>query len=390
MDNLFTNLDSTDSYAILFITIIGFLFGLIVGLLLKGAKARAYRKQLEAEKEKSLALQTEKITLEGNLRKKEEELAQKQTELHNLVEKLEAAESEKRNALTELYEAQQTVEKLEASHHSYASTIDDLNNQIIGLNTKNEHLIEEINAQNALAAAAPVQTVADEETVNRLDAVEEQLQAVIDQNKELRALLDKIGVKSQLGNSDESEPAVEELVSKGKSVLEGKIIEKPNHVDDLTKIKGLGSFTEKKLNELGIFTYRQIADWSDDMVEYITKEIAYIPGRIAKDKWIEQATALMQNEPVTKLPKKYRDNTNLQIIEGIGPKIEALFKAEGINTWTELSASSHKRLKEILTKAGKRYQMHDPTTWAKQATLAANGKWEELEKYQDELKGGRS
>ena len=89
------------------------------------------------------------------------------------------------------------------------------------------------------------------------------------------------------------------------------------------------------------------------------------------------------------MPKKYQDPTNLKIIEGIGPKIEALFKADGITNWTELSASSIKRLKGILEKAGKRFQMHDPTTWSKQATLAANGKWDELEKYQDELDGGR-
>ena len=33
--------------------------------------------------------------------------------------------------------------------------------------------------------------------------------------------------------------------------------------------------------------------------------------------------------------------------------------------------------------------MHDPATWAKQAQLAAEGNWEELETYQDHLKGGK-
>ena len=33
--------------------------------------------------------------------------------------------------------------------------------------------------------------------------------------------------------------------------------------------------------------------------------------------------------------------------------------------------------------------MHDPATWAKQAKLAADAKWEELESLQDSLKGGK-
>jgi large subunit ribosomal protein L21 len=31
----------------------------------------------------------------------------------------------------------------------------------------------------------------------------------------------------------------------------------------------------------------------------------------------------------------------------------------------------------------------DPTTWPKQASLLADGKLDELKKYQDSLKGGR-
>ena len=83
------------------------------------------------------------------------------------------------------------------------------------------------------------------------------------------------------------------------------------------------------------------------------------------------------------------DPEDLKIIEGIGPKIEALLKADGINTWAELGASNLDRLKDILGKAGERYRLADPTTWAKQADLAANGKWKDLSEYQDYLDGGK-
>jgi len=80
---------------------------------------------------------------------------------------------------------------------------------------------------------------------------------------------------------------------------------------------------------------------------------------------------------------------DLKAIEGIGPKIAQLFNDAGIHTWQDLADAEVEKLNAILTEAGSRFQMHDPTTWPKQAALAAAGKWEELEKYQDDLKGGR-
>ncbi|RMF29062.1 MAG: DUF4332 domain-containing protein [Bacteroidetes bacterium] len=77
-------------------------------------------------------------------------------------------------------------------------------------------------------------------------------------------------------------------------------------------------------------------------------------------------------------------------IEGIGPKIEQLLKDAGIQSYAQLAAASVDKLKEILEKAGSRYQMHDPSTWPKQAQLAAEGKWKELEEYQSVLSGGRT
>lgn len=76
---------------------------------------------------------------------------------------------------------------------------------------------------------------------------------------------------------------------------------------------------------------------------------------------------------------------NLQIVEGIGPKIEGVLKLEGINTWKELSETSSTRLREILENAGSRYKMHDPSSWAEQAELAAQGDWEKLVNMQKVL-----
>lgn len=91
--------------------------------------------------------------------------------------------------------------------------------------------------------------------------------------------------------------------------------------------------------------------------------------------------------------KKLGFSTNpddLKVVEGIGPKIEGLLKEAGINNWSELGAASVDRLKEILSAAGDRYRLADPSTWAKQASLAAAGSWDELKTYQDFLSGGKN
>lgn len=80
---------------------------------------------------------------------------------------------------------------------------------------------------------------------------------------------------------------------------------------------------------------------------------------------------------------------DLKIVEGIGPKIESLLHNAGVFTFLELSQMSSKDIKNILDKAGSRFQMHDPTTWAEQAKLAYEGNWDTLKKWQSELDKGR-
>lgn len=80
---------------------------------------------------------------------------------------------------------------------------------------------------------------------------------------------------------------------------------------------------------------------------------------------------------------------DLTKIEGIGPKIAALLHGANIKTFAQLAQADVNRLKEILEEGGGQYKLADPTTWPEQAKLAAEDKWDELEKVQGELEGGR-
>lgn len=79
---------------------------------------------------------------------------------------------------------------------------------------------------------------------------------------------------------------------------------------------------------------------------------------------------------------------DLEIVEGIGPRIAAILKESGINTFAQLAAARPDELSAAMKAAGLRIPA-DPASWPEQARLAAAGEWAALQKMQDRLKGGR-
>ena len=64
--------------------------------------------------------------------------------------------------------------------------------------------------------------------------------------------------------------------------------------DDLKKINGIGPFIEQKLNNVGIYTYKQISRFTDYEIETVTQLIEFFPGRIKRDNWKQQALSLLR------------------------------------------------------------------------------------------------
>jgi predicted flap endonuclease-1-like 5' DNA nuclease len=62
----------------------------------------------------------------------------------------------------------------------------------------------------------------------------------------------------------------------------------------------------------------------------------------------------------------------------------------GIITFADLAATSAEKVSEILSTAGSNYATHNPSTWADQASLARDGKWDELKELQVRLNGGKA
>jgi predicted flap endonuclease-1-like 5' DNA nuclease len=69
--------------------------------------------------------------------------------------------------------------------------------------------------------------------------------------------------------------------------LIGKATKK--NADDLQAIKGLGPYSEEKLNALGIFTFAQLANFDKTTEDDVNEAIEHYPGRIRRDEWVKQA-----------------------------------------------------------------------------------------------------
>lgn len=66
--------------------------------------------------------------------------------------------------------------------------------------------------------------------------------------------------------------------------------------DDLTRIKGLGPKAQSVLNGIGIRRYAQLADLDPAQAAEVDARLGAFKGRIFRDRWIEQARYLEQDD----------------------------------------------------------------------------------------------
>ena len=125
----------------------------------------------------------------------------------------------------------------------------------------------------------------------------------------------------------------------------------------------------------------------EEVVEEAPVEEAVVEEAPAEEVVEEAPAEEAAPEPVAEAAPAPVDD--LKKIEGIGPKIASILNEAGITTFAALAGSEADKIREILAAAGNRYKAHDPTTWPRQAQLAADGAWDELKALQDDLKGGK-
>jgi predicted flap endonuclease-1-like 5' DNA nuclease len=163
------------------------------------------------------------------------------------------------------------------------------------------------------------------------------------------------------------------------------------HADDFTVIEGIGPATQAALVAGGITTFEQLAAADPAQLESLLQAANLPPSQ--PETWPKQASYVL-NKDVQGL-KAYQASIktqgpqvveDLQLIEGIGPKIKATLVAAGLSTFKQIAEADPAYLQEILMAAG--LKLAKPQTWPKQARFIVEGDMVGLKDYQERLKGG--
>ena len=173
------------------------------------------------------------------------------------------------------------------------------------------------------------------------------------------------------------EKAAEALKGK-KKVVEETTTEEPK-AEEETVVEKIATTIEETLEDV-VDTVKAVAHVVSEKIDEAVEQF--------NEKETEAETKEESVSETTKVAD-FTAKDDLKTVEGIGPKIEELLNSAGITTFAGLAATDADKIRGILSEAGNRYKAHDPTTWPKQSDLAANGKWDELKKWQDELDGGK-
>ncbi len=132
------------------------------------------------------------------------------------------------------------------------------------------------------------------EVKSRLQPIENEIGTLRYRNRQL-----EFQVKEAEESGAKLKVEIENLMAEQKS--KGTVSDHPfvrpvelDDKDDLTKIKGIGPFIEKRLNMIGIYTFQQLAELSPEMIDRVGAAIEFFPHRIIKDNWVSQASVLAQ------------------------------------------------------------------------------------------------
>lgn len=81
---------------------------------------------------------------------------------------------------------------------------------------------------------------------------------------------------------------------------------------------------------------------------------------------------------------------DLKEIAGINAKAEAILNGIGIFRFEQLAQTPVTTVRRVLAEHGPLLFTYDPVTWPGQAGLAADGRWDELRSWQEQMRRGNN
>ncbi len=220
--------------------------------------------------------------------------------------------------------------------------------------------------------------------------------AMVDTNSDPRPIDFIIPSNDDAGKSIEIVmTAVTEAIAEGLSERKNdKQADQEGGEDEVASADVKESAVEEAVASEPAETEEVSSEEKETKAEKPVEEVEPVAEEAAPDKEIptaEEATPAEESPAAVEeaaTPAAEPEVVDLTTIEGIGPKAaEALVKA-GVDSFQALADLTPEKISEILTEESSTLAHLDPTSWPKQAGMAAAGKWDELKEWQDNVKGG--
>lgn len=189
------------------------------------------------------------------------------------------------------------------------------------------------------------------------------------------------------------EKIVEKVVERPVDRIVEKVVDNPAHLarigaleSEVALINGLRAqiqalqASDRELNDWRI-RFAQLERTVQDRDRTIAERDAQIQ-RLIDDPAIDVAAAKEAGFVTLK------SADDLEIVEGIGPKIAEVLRQAGVTQFIQVARMSVPQIQAILDRAGVHFKLANPETWPEQADLAAHNRWRALKTLQDALIAG--
>jgi predicted flap endonuclease-1-like 5' DNA nuclease len=290
-------------------------------LILLRAENGAYKEKLELNEEALQKAQQELEQTQGRTRQLEEENSHLSADLENTKRIASNLSAENTSNIERVEELHKLVADLQFKNEELAAltprgsfksddvehlhdTFELTTNRINALEVKLSRLENENQNLRSELAGGSGQNPSAHFTNSGLMAIKVRLEQLERENLRLQKTMNNLQVVQADVSTVTPNPPVDDDVSAedraatARTAINAAIgtrikFATADEKNDLKKINGIGPFIEKKLNDIGIYTYEQISQFDAELISLITDAIQFFPGRIDRDDWVGQAKKLL-------------------------------------------------------------------------------------------------
>ncbi|KXK22162.1 MAG: 50S ribosomal protein L21 [Bacteroidetes bacterium OLB12] len=206
-----------------------------------------------------------------------------------IIDTKTARESELAIDIAELKQALQSAhDQAEKAEQTLNRARETFRQDFLTVSRENERLKTTEDSLNTLQQQFQQQ---QETFQNTIDDLQENYRTAGDELVLLRLQKQKLEIELEelkKHQRETKEPRYSDFISGQQLTEKTEAFEK----DDLKQINGIGPGIEAKLNKAGIFSFRQISELTKESTQQVAAIIEFFPGRITRDRWVEQASKL--------------------------------------------------------------------------------------------------